>query len=437
MKLNLELIPRHPGLLAGHDNDVEVMVRLSGPELEESRNIERSPINLGIVIDRSGSMRGQPLTEANRSACYIVDRLSQYDYVSVVSYDSDVQINVPAQKATDKQSIKFAIESIQHGGSTNLHGGWLAGAEQVARHDEVCSVNRVLLLSDGCANAGLTDLDAICDQVHSLAKRGITTSTYGLGAHFQEMFMVQMAKAGGGNSYYGQLADDLMDPIIEEFDLLRSLIAQQVRLAVSAHESVQIELLNDFSKTPTGWTLPDVASVGDVWSILRLRIPSNRTGQGNGELIEVLHNLVVSYCDLEGETHQVQIESFKLPSLPPSAWKQVASDEVVQTRLLELEAARLQREARRAARQRDWRRVDALLLEARQKAGDNDWIKDSLDSLERYATQREMESFAKEAMYKSEKMSSRKVARNESFDPSMDSTMASYLQRKSEQGKKR
>lgn len=78
-----------------------------------------------------------------------------------------------------------------------------------------------------------------------------------------------------------------------------------------------------------------------------------------------------------------------------------------------------------------------MLLEARQKAGDNDWIKDSLDSLERYAAQREMESFAKEAMYKSEKMSSRKVARNESFDPSMDSAMASYLQRKSEQGKKR
>jgi len=78
-----------------------------------------------------------------------------------------------------------------------------------------------------------------------------------------------------------------------------------------------------------------------------------------------------------------------------------------------------------------------LLLEARRKAGDNDWIKGSLDSLERYARERQVESFSKEAMYKSEKMSSRKVARDESFNPSMDSEMASYLQRKLEQGKKR
>ena len=438
MKINLELIPRHPGLLAGHDNDIELMVRLSAADFEEQSGTDRTPLNLGVVIDRSGSMSGQPLAEAKRSACYILERLSQSDYISIVSYDDSINIDVPSQKVTSAQSVRAVIERIHEGGMTNLHGGWLEGAQQVASHNDIGLVNRVLLLSDGCANAGLTDVDSICQQVQSLADRGITTSTYGLGTHFNEELMVRIAQAGGGNSYYGQWADDLMDPFVEEFDLLRSLAAKQVRLAVSAHESLRITMLNEFTKTSSGWALPDVAKAGDVWAILRLRVPSERTGQGTGELVEVLHNLVVSYLDLDGETQQVQIESFKLPSLPPSAWKQVSADETVQTRLLELEAARIQREARVAARQRDWRRVDALLFEARQKAGDNEWIKASLNSLERYARQREIESFSKEAMYKSEKMRSRKVSRAESrSNLSHDSDMASYLQRKLEQGKKR
>ena len=65
------------------------------------------------------------------------------------------------------------------------------GAQQVASHNEIGLVNRVLLLSDGCANEGLTDVDRICQQVQSLADRGITTSTYGLGTHFNGDLMVQ------------------------------------------------------------------------------------------------------------------------------------------------------------------------------------------------------------------------------------------------------
>ena len=89
--------------------------------------------------------------------------------------------------------------------------------------------------------------------------------------------MVRMARSGGGNSYYGRLTDDLMDPFVEEFDLLRSLVAQRVRLAVSAHESLRITMLNDFTETSSGWALPDVAKAGDVWAIFTLRVPSDRT----------------------------------------------------------------------------------------------------------------------------------------------------------------
>ena len=95
------------------------------------------------------------------------------------------------QSKSDECSIgKAVIERIREIGMTNLHGGWLEGAQRPASHNEIGLVNRVLLLSDGCANEGLTDVDH-CQQVQSLADRGITTSTYGLGTHFNEELMVQ------------------------------------------------------------------------------------------------------------------------------------------------------------------------------------------------------------------------------------------------------
>ena len=151
-----------------------------------------------------------------------------------------------------------------------------------------------------------------------------------------------------------------------------------------------------------------------------------------------MNSIVVTYEDADGKTQVVEHEVFKLPSLPPTAWQQLQSDTVVDSRVLELEVARIQRQAIEAARRRDWDRVDALLFKGREMAKDNAWVVQSLASLERYARRRHQESFSKEAMYKSQKMMSRKVSRFESHsDMSMDLEMPSYLQRKSEQGKKR
>ena len=438
MKLNLELLPRTPGLLAGHDNRVEVMIRLSAPEGLSTEDSKRSPLNLAVVIDRSGSMDGEPLYEAKRCASYIVDRLTASDHLSLITYDSRVNVVMPARRVTDKPRLKEIISEIYSGGSTNLHGGWLSGAEQVAVNGDSESVSRVLLLSDGNVNSGITDHDEICGQCEQLAQTGVTTSTYGLGLHFNELLMVRMGTAGGGNSYYGQTAEDLLDPFIEEFDLLRSMFAKAVHFTCEVETGLDLELVNEFPSDVSGWRFPDIATSGDVWAILRINVPSEKSGSGNGELIQLMNSIVVTYEDADGKTQVVEHEVFKLPSLPPTAWQQLQSDTVVDNRVIELEVARIQRQAIEAARRRDWDRVDALLFQARGMAKDNAWVVQSLVSLERYARRRHQESFSKEAMYKSQKMMSRKVSRYESHsDMSMDLDMPSYLQRKSEQGKKR
>jgi len=104
----------------------------------------------------------------------------------------------------------------------------------------------VILLSDGCANHGLLDHDQIYAQCAELARAGVSTSTYGLGHGFNEELMIGMARHGQGSSYYGQTADDLMDPFREEFELLNALCARRLRLEIAPAAGVKAKMLNDY-----------------------------------------------------------------------------------------------------------------------------------------------------------------------------------------------
>jgi Ca-activated chloride channel family protein len=213
------MTPRRPALLSGEHNTVDLLLRMQVPSQPETA-YERPPLNLAIVLDRSRSMSGRPLAEAKRCAVMIVDRLGPRDRAALVVYDRDVAVLVPTMRIMDKTAFHAAIAAIEAGRMTNLHGGWLKGAELLAPVAQCNATTRVLLLSDGQANAGLTDVEMIARQCAGLAGVGITTSTYGLGEGFNEDLMIRMANAGHGNAYYGETAEDLKDPFAEEFELL-------------------------------------------------------------------------------------------------------------------------------------------------------------------------------------------------------------------------
>ncbi len=101
-----------------------------------------------------------------------------------MSFDDRVHVLVPAQQVGDRRALHQALEDIHEGGSTNLHGGWEAGARCLADFAQEAGLSRVILLSDGNANVGRTDSDLIAQQCGELALKGVTTSTYGLGHQF-------------------------------------------------------------------------------------------------------------------------------------------------------------------------------------------------------------------------------------------------------------
>jgi Ca-activated chloride channel homolog len=427
---------RRPALLAGHDNELDVLVRIQAPDAPAELP-KRNALHLSLVIDRSGSMAGQPLDEAKRCAEFVLDGLQPSDRLSVVMYDGHAQTLVPAVPLADKEPIRRAIREIREGGCTNLHGGWLQGAETLAPHTQDDVTSRVILLSDGCANEGLTDHDPIWAQCADLTRAGVSTSTYGLGHGFNEELMIGMAKHGHGSSYYGQTADDLMDPFREEFELLNALCARRLRLEIEPAPGVRPKLLNDYvADGQNAWLLPNLAFAGEAWAVVRLRIPSPASavdGQGEGPLS--LCSFSVRYTTLDGEPRAIQPFALALPALPASAFHAIAEDELVARRAGELEAAYLQTKARSAARNGDWAGVESALRKAERAAANNPWVAESVKELRALAAQKDEVMFSKESAFAARRMSTRLAASHESLSFEDATPAASYLRRKPQQGK--
>ena len=159
--VNLEIIPIKNGIITSEENTFEVLIRASSDLKPTSKVDKRLPLNLSLAIDRSGSMQGQPLDEAKKAAAMVVDRMNENDQLSVVTYDDQVQVVFPKTKVHNKALLKQLISGIQPGGMTALYDGWSVGADQISGPSSKKYFSRVLLLSDGQANHGLLDADAI------------------------------------------------------------------------------------------------------------------------------------------------------------------------------------------------------------------------------------------------------------------------------------
>jgi len=196
---DLALIPLRAGLVAGQENIIDVLVRVRAPASPAAAKPPAQK-NIAFVIDRSGSMSGPPLEEAKRCVMQIIDSMAPTDCASIIAYNNRVDVVAPLQPVADRAALKALIGAIGAGGNTALYAGWHAGAQSLDDIAHGTGISRVLLLSDGQANNGLTEPVAIAAQCAAFATRGVTTSTCGLGHDFNEELISAMAQAGGGTA---------------------------------------------------------------------------------------------------------------------------------------------------------------------------------------------------------------------------------------------
>lgn len=236
-RLALDVSPVRSVLKAGEKQTTWLRVGVTGFEQPQTGN--RSPVNVAIVLDRSGSMQGDKISRARDAAIDAIRLLKPEDIVSVITYDTVVEVLVPATRLTDPESVITVIRQIQARGNTALFAGVSKGAAEVRKFHQENFVNRVILLSDGLANTGPSSPGELGALGASLKKENITVSTLGLGLGYNEDLMVQLAGQSGGNHHFIEQASELADVFRREFDDVLSVVAQGVDLKVSIPEGVR------------------------------------------------------------------------------------------------------------------------------------------------------------------------------------------------------
>ncbi|MBU0741354.1 VWA domain-containing protein [bacterium] len=219
----------HGVILAGDENTVYVLIDFDVARFVPPPAYGRPDLNLAMVLDRSGSMADRGKMEyAREAAKIVVDRMHASDVLAVVEYDDEITVLWPAAPVEAKTLIKRRIDELEPRGSTNLCGGMMRGVEEAMRHRDGSDINRVILLSDGLANEGVTEPREIYRLVRDAKRRGVTISTMGLGLDYNEDLMQGIAENGGGNYYYIENPHQMSRIFGRELETLFTTVARDV-----------------------------------------------------------------------------------------------------------------------------------------------------------------------------------------------------------------
>jgi len=225
-------------LPAGASQRAVVKVSLDAPLLREKA--ERPPVNLAIVLDRSGSMgSGNKLEKAKEAAIAALHRLTERDLFSLVIFDHEVETIIPPQSAGNTEWIEPRIRGIHSRGNTALFGGVSQGAAEVRKHIEGRYVSRILLLSDGQANVGPSQPEDLGRLGAALMKERIAVSTIGVGSDYNEDLMTKLAQSSDGNTYFVESSRDLPRIFAQELGDVLSIFARDVRLEIEFTDGVR------------------------------------------------------------------------------------------------------------------------------------------------------------------------------------------------------
>lgn len=405
----LTLIPQYEAITK-NEKHLDVVLRLQMPSLPKKKNSEkRKPIAISLVIDRSGSMYGEPIRNAKVAAISLIDKLQKGDSVSVVAYENSAIIVAPLMEVSEnRQKLKQLVNTIEAGGGTGLREGFLTGAKTLAPTVNDYGLSRILLISDGVATDG-SQPEVLKEEAQSLAQAGITTSTYGLGSGFNETLMSAIASGGSGLAFYAESAEVLIPYFDSEFDMLSGTLGQKASAIFKASvdgQIVKLSNLENLSLIEKNVFLGSLFEESERFIGIRLNLSDVKLNKDSDIQI---------HASVEWEDVDTQKTLTVSADAKPVVANKVKENkhEWAEERLKELEAVRIQQDALKAARHGDWASVTNLVGNISAMAGSNAYVKGIGDRLSVMSMNADLGEFSKEVTYASSSMATRSVSLNE------------------------
>lgn len=340
-----------PKVIRGYDGPIYILMNYTAHTVSRDQ-ADRPQLNLGLVLDRSGSMSDAGKIEYLRKAAGMaVDQLRISDLLSVVEYDDRIGVLWPSGPVESPSTIKRLIDALQPRGSTDLTGGMMRGVDEVygalqRNEDGTTPITRVLLLSDGLANHGVTDPREIRELVRQARMKGVRISTLGLGRDYDEDLMQEVAEYGGGHYYYIEHPNQMGRIFQQELMTLFDTVGRKAKLDLDLTSKVSaIELVSfDQALSPqqNNVDLTDFYSSEKRTLVLRI-VPDKGVFDRSGRVN--LGEIEFSYFDVEANRQRKVTAEIKIDVVTELAEAEAAMNKEVLIETALIETERKQRQA--------------------------------------------------------------------------------------------
>lgn len=231
------------------DNEAVLQIGLATDRLKDLSNVP--PVNVSLVIDKSGSMSGDRIAKAKQAALEFVKRLRDQDKISIVAFDNGVQVMLPATSAGNRQQVNQAIQNIQVGGSTNLNLGMITGYQEVVKNYQPNYSNKVIMLTDAITNTGVTDPTHIIQNSKGFNPANeIDITLIGVGVDFNNGLSRQLTASTRNSIHFINDNEDIKKVFIEEVESLLHPVGRKVQLEIT-YDDRNLELTNLYGYQPT------------------------------------------------------------------------------------------------------------------------------------------------------------------------------------------
>lgn len=288
--LMLEALPLHRSMQVGATLIDYVLIKISAPA---QRSGPQPRLSAVLLLDVSGSMKGNPLTQVKESVARLSSILGDEDALGVVTFSTSAQTVVSMAtlgQGSTRRNIERASESLLADGYTNLSAGLSHAALQFPprRSDER---QLILLLSDGQPNVGTQSIDGLSSEVAQVKSRSVAVSTLGYGAQHQEDLLLALADAGGGRYAYVKDTTMAASSFARALGAQRDVIAEDVALTLAPAPGVEILRILGDARTSFGEgglrvSLSDMLLGEEIHVVAELKITARRD-VGRARLLKV------------------------------------------------------------------------------------------------------------------------------------------------------